>query len=169
MQTRWQPCVCATTWHPDRHNSFLIWGRYWALKHRVKPRYKNSANLHSSTKHSPYNNCTPLDLNQATPNAYQMLALCLCKNRHPARHNPPLIWRRHWALKDRVKPRYKNSANLHSSTKHSPYNNCTPLEFNQATPNAYQMLALCLCKNMTPSQIQPSLNFIETLGFERQG
>ena len=49
-------------------------------------------------------------------------------------------------MKDRGKPRYKNSTNLpSSSTKHSLYNNLTPLEFNQATPNAYQMIALCLC------------------------
>ena len=121
-----------------------------------KPRYKNPANLHSSTKHSLYNNPTPLEFNQATPNAYQMIALCLCNNMTPSQTQPPLIWGRHWALKDRGKPRYKNPANLHSSTKHSLYNNPTPLEFNQATPNAYQMIALCLCNNMTPSQTQTS-------------
>ena len=32
------------------------------------------------------------------------------------------------------------------------YNNPTPLEFNQATPNAYQTIAPCLCNNMAPSQ-----------------
>ena len=48
------------------------------------------------------------------------------------------------------------------------YNNPTPLEFNQATPNAYQMIALCLCYDMTPSQTQSLLNLRETLSFERQ-
>ena len=37
------------------------------------------------------------------------------------------------------------------------FNNPTPLEFNQTTPNAPQMIALCLCNTMTPSQTQPSL------------
>ena len=72
-------------------------------------------------------------------------------------------------MKGRGKPRYKESANLHSSTKHSLYNNPTPLEFNQATPNSYQMIALCLCNNMTASKTQPLLNLRETLSFERQG
>ena len=126
-------------------------GDHWALKDRGKPRYKNSANLHSSTKHSLYNNPTPLEFNQTTPNAYQMISLCLCNNMIPARHNPSLIWGRHWALKDRGKPSYKNSANLHPSTKQSIYNNPTPLEFNQDTPNTYQMIALCLCNNRTLS------------------
>ena len=49
------------------------------------------------------------------------------------------------------------------------YNNPTPLEFNQATPNAYQMMALCLCNNMTSSQTQTPLNLRKTLSFERQG
>ena len=31
------------------------------------------------------------------------------------------------------------------------YNNSTPLKCNQATPNAYQIIALCLCNNMTLS------------------
>ena len=34
------------------------------------------------------------------------------------------------------------------------YNNPTPLQFNKATPNANQMIALSLCNNMTPSQTQ---------------
>ena len=37
-------------------------------------------------------------------------------------------------MKDRGKPRYINSANLHYRTKHGLYNNPTSLEFNQATP-----------------------------------
>ena len=37
------------------------------------------------------------------------------------------------------------------------YNNPTPLEFNQATPNAYQMIALCLCNNMTLSLTEAPL------------
>ena len=52
-----------------------------------------------------------------------------------------------------------NLANLHSSTRHSVYNNSTPLEFSQTTPNAYQMIALCLCNNMAASQTQPLLYF----------
>ena len=57
-----------------------------------------------------------------------------------------------------------NSAKTHQ-TLQQPH----PLEFNQATPNAYQMIALCLCNNMTPSQTQTPLNLRETLSFERQG
>ena len=37
------------------------------------------------------------------------------------------------------------------------YNNPTPLEFNQATPNAYQMIALCLCNNMRLSLTEAPL------------
>ena len=86
-----------------------------------------------------------------------MIALCLCNNMTPSQTQPPLIWGWHWALKDRGKPRYKNSANLHSSTKHSLYNNPTPLEFNQATPNAYQMIAPWLFNNMTLSLMEAPL------------
>ena len=42
---------------------------------------------------------------------------------------------KHLAPKDRYKTRYKT----------------TLLEFNQDTPNAHQMIALCLCNYMTPS------------------
>ena len=91
-----------------------------------------------------------------------MIALCLCNNMTPSQTQPPsppppLIWGRHWALKDRGKPRHKNPANLHSSTKHSLYNNPTPLEFNQATPNAYQMIAPWLFNNMTLSLTEAPL------------
>ena len=43
------------------------------------------------------------------------------------------------------------------------------LEFNLATPNAYQMIALRLCNNITYSQTQTPLNLRETPRFERQG
>ena len=33
------------------------------------------------------------------------------------------------------------------------------MEFNQATPNAYQMIALCMCNNMTPIQTQTRPEF----------
>ena len=33
------------------------------------------------------------------------------------------------------------------------------MEYNQATPNAHQMIALCMCNNMTPSQTQTRLEF----------
>ena len=35
-----------------------------------------------------------------------------------------------------------------------------PMEFNQATPNAYQMIALCLCNNMTLSLTEAPLKKI---------
>ena len=47
-------------------------------------------------------------------------------------------------------------------------NNPIPLEFDQATPNAYQTIALSLCNNMTPTYTQTFLNLTETLSFERQ-
>ena len=91
-----------------------------------------------------------------------MIALCLCNNMTPSQTQPPLNLRETLSFEGQgspvsVQPRYKNSANLHSSTKHSLYNNPTPLEFNQATPNAYQMIALCLCNNMTLSLTEAPL------------
>ena len=38
---------------------------------------------------------------------------------------------------------------IQSTTKHGFSTQPTPLEFNLAIPNAYQMVALCLCNNMT--------------------
>ena len=43
-----------------------------------------------------------------------------------------------------------NSAETHQTLKQNH-----PLEFNQANPNAYQMIALCLCNNMTLSWRKP--------------
>ena len=37
------------------------------------------------------------------------------------------------------------------------YNNPNPLEFNQASPNAYQLIALCLCNKLTPPLTETSL------------
>ena len=169
MHTRWYQCVCATTWHQVRHNPSLIWGRHWALKDRRKPRYKNLANPHSSTKHSLYNNPNPPKFNHTTPNAYQMIALCLCNNMAPSERQTFLNVKETLSFERQVLAKVQNLANLHSSTRHSVYNNSTPLEFSQATPNAYQMIALCLCNNMTPNQTQPLLNLRDTLSFERQG
>ena len=161
---------CSTKPSPTTTSSTACWlgtlSTEWIIA-CIQTAQTNCIRVQKHTK--LYNNSTPLKFNQATPNANQMIA-CVCAiTLHPARHNPSLIWGRHWALKYRSKPRYKNSANLHSSTKHSLYNNPTPLEFNQATPNAYHMIALCLCNNMTASQTQPPLNLRETLSFERQG
>ena len=45
-----------------------------------------------------------------------------------------------------------NTTKLHNSAKNLTLsNNPTPLLFNQATPNVYQLLALCLGKHNTPS------------------
>ena len=41
--------------------------------------------------------------------------------------------------------------------KHIKPYNPNPLEFNQATPNAYQMIALCLCNNMRLSLTEAPL------------
>ena len=49
------------------------------------------------------------------------------------------------------------------------YNNPNPLEFNQNTPNAPQMIALCLCNTMTYCQTQTPLNLREISSFVRQG
>ena len=64
----------------------------------------------------------------------------------------------------------KQHKQTHNSAKtHQTLQQPHPLEFNQATPNAYQMISLCLCNNMTPSQTQTPLNLRDTLSFERQG
>ena len=70
-----------------------------------------------------YNNPTPLEFNQATPNAYPRACATTW---HPARRNPSLIWGRHWALKDRGSPGTKTQRICTLAQKHSLYNNPTP-------------------------------------------
>ena len=98
-----------------------------------------------------------------------MIALCMCNNMTPSQTQFLLKLRETLSFERQGKAQEPNLANLNSSTRHSVYNNSTPLEFSQTTPNAYQMIALCLCNNMTPNQTQPLLNLRDTLSFERQG
>ena len=100
----------------------------------------------------------PLEFHEATPNAYQKIALCQCVfviTWHPARHKPPSIWGRHWAGKTGISPGTK-TLQIQSCTKHALWNNPTLLEFNLATPNAHQVIALCLCNSMTVRLMEAS-------------
>ena len=64
-----------------------------------------------------YNNPTPWNLTRL-PQTHTRWFPCVCATTwHPARHKPPSIWGRHWALKDRGKSWYKNTANPHSRHK----------------------------------------------------
>ena len=51
-----------------------------------------------------------MELSRATPNAYKMIAQCLCNIMTPRETNPSAIWGRHLALKDNDRPWYKNSS-----------------------------------------------------------
>ena len=47
---------------------------------------------------------------------------------------------------------YKLHKKLHPiAVTHRTLKHPFPLEFNQTTPNLYQLIALCLCNRMTPS------------------
>ena len=118
--------------------------RTWtALQHKQT---HNSAKTHQ-TLQQPH----PLEFNQATPNAYQMIALCLCNNMTPSQTQLLLTLRETLSFERRVSPGTKTQ-NSHTLEQSIVFRTTPPssLEFNQATPNSYQMIALYLYNNTTP-------------------
>ena len=100
-----------TTSYNHQFNCFLTWKIINRGGHCL---HANSTNkLHNSAKtHQTLQQPHPPGIYRGYPKWHDMTW-------HPARHKPPSIWGRHWALKERDRSRYKTSANLHSRTKHS--------------------------------------------------
>ena len=97
-----------------------------------------------------------MEYNQATPNAHQMIALCMCNNMTPSQTQTRTEFEGDTELwKTGISPG-TNIQQIHSLTQACRLKQITPLEFNQPTLNSYQT-ALCLCNNMTLSLTEAPL------------
>ena len=84
MHTRRYHCVCPTTWHPVRHKPSSIWGiKTLPFERRISPIqkfFKSSLAQSIAFESTPTPAPPPPKFNLATPNAHQMISLCLCNN-----------------------------------------------------------------------------------------